>query len=79
MKLTFNQLVRVHSLILEAPETDRSTGPASVRLFVNEPNADFEAAESERPVQELTLTDEHRAGKPLELRCDVACVRVLAC
>jgi hypothetical protein len=59
IKLTFNQLMRVHSLILEAPHDDRSRGPASVRLFVNAPNADFDAAESERPVQ-ARLQPEHR-------------------
>jgi len=66
--LTFNQLVRVHSLIIEAPEEERFKAPSSIRVFVNKPTLDFDAAEQEKPVQELTLNAGHAAGDAIELR-----------
>eukprot|EP00959_Pyramimonas_sp_CCMP1952_P085893 1796690-Pyramimonas_sp.AAC.1 len=68
MHITFGQLVRVHSLVLTPTPEDKSKGPQSIKLFVNKPTLDFDAAEQEAPVQEIELTADHLNGSPIELR-----------
>mmetsp|Transcript_29343 Transcript_29343/g.64108 ORF Transcript_29343/g.64108 Transcript_29343/m.64108 type:complete len:138 (-) Transcript_29343:197-610(-) len=68
MHITFGQLVRVHSLVLTPSPEDKTKGPESIKLFVNKPTLDFDAAEQEAAVQEIKLTADHLNGTPIELR-----------
>jgi len=65
--VTFNQTVRLHSLILDAPA---DTGPATVKIFANQvAPPDFDACEVALPVQQLELTADDLTGKaPIPLK-----------
>lgn len=53
LSVTFNQLVKIHSLKIRAPPL---LGPKEIKLFINQPRTiDFDMAESMNCVQELTL------------------------
>jgi len=54
LSLSFNQVVKVHSIKLKAPS---DKGPKQVRIFINQPNTlDFDKADSMAAAQELLLT-----------------------
>lgn len=52
LSVTFNQLVKIHSLKFKAPP---HLGPKEIKLFINQPRTiDFDMAESMTSVQDLT-------------------------
>lgn len=52
LSITFNQLVKIHSLKFKAPA---QLGPKEIKLLINQPRTiDFDQAESMTSVQELT-------------------------
>lgn len=53
--IPFTQRVRLHSLLINAPDDGRA--PATVKLYINEPNMDFTSVEDTDAVQELTFTE----------------------
>jgi len=53
--LPFNVPVKIHSIIVEGPE---SQAPAHIKLFLNKRSFDFSDAETLPPVQEFDLTKE---------------------
>ncbi|XP_068153473.1 thioredoxin-like protein 1 [Drosophila tropicalis] len=67
MSITFNQVVKIHSLKFKAPV---KLGPKDVKLFINQPRTiDFEMAESMSSVQDLTLAQKDLdQGQPINLR-----------
>lgn len=51
LSITFNQVVKIHSIKFKAPET---LGPKNVKLFINQPRTvDFDMAESFTSIQDL--------------------------
>ncbi|XP_017479593.1 PREDICTED: thioredoxin-like protein 1 [Rhagoletis zephyria] len=67
LSVTFNQLVKIHSLKFKAPP---HLGPKEIKLFINQPRTiDFDMAESMTSVQDLTLEPkELESGQPVSLR-----------
>ncbi|KAM7534502.1 hypothetical protein Aperf_G00000106954 [Anoplocephala perfoliata] len=65
--LTFNQLVKLHSLRITAPE---DSGPKNIKLFTNQlTTPDFDACESATAVQAFTLTPQHlKASSLIQLK-----------
>jgi thiol-disulfide isomerase/thioredoxin len=65
--ITFNQNVKLHSLVVRAPE---NSGPKTIKLFANAMHGlDFDSAEKKEPTQALTLTAEDvQEGKPVALK-----------
>jgi len=59
MTLTFQQPVRIHSLLIQGP--DNGQAPKTVKLFINTTSMDFDGAESGKSVQEFELTAESTA------------------
>jgi len=56
MSLSFNQAVKVHSLIFKGPE---DKGPKTIKVFINQPSSlDFDKAEGYEATQQLDLTPE---------------------
>lgn len=52
LSVTFNQLVKIHSLKFKAPP---QLGPKEIKIFINQPRTiDFDQAESMTSVQDLT-------------------------
>jgi hypothetical protein len=50
--ITFNQNVKLHSLVVRAPE---NSGPKTIKLFANAMHGlDFDSAEKKEPTQALT-------------------------
>jgi len=70
LNVTFNQAVRVRSIILQCNDDDRA--PKVIKLFTNKPSLGFEDAEdAEEPeaAQVVELSSEViKAGKPVPLR-----------
>ncbi|XP_053954584.1 thioredoxin-like protein 1 [Anastrepha ludens] len=67
LSVTFNQLVKIHSLKFKAPP---HLGPKEIKLFINQPRTiDFDMAESMTSVQNLTLEPkELENGQQINLR-----------
>jgi thiol-disulfide isomerase/thioredoxin len=67
ISVTFNQLVKIHSLKIKAPP---ALGPKEIKLFINQPTTiDFDKAEGMKAVQELTVdAKDLEAGNPINLR-----------
>ncbi|TMW52794.1 hypothetical protein DOY81_002128 [Sarcophaga bullata] len=67
LSITFNQLVKIHSLKFKAPA---QLGPKDIKLFINQPRTiDFDQAESMISVQDLTLDPKDLdKGTPVPLR-----------
>ncbi|CAG0913855.1 unnamed protein product [Notodromas monacha] len=65
--ITFNTHVKLHSILLQAPEEN---GPKVIKLFTNLAlPLDFDSALGSTPTQELTFTPEELvAGKPIQLK-----------
>ncbi|CAM6090073.1 unnamed protein product [Calypogeia fissa] len=63
--IPFNQVVKLHSLIVKAPVED---GPKTVKLFVNRQNMGFGNVNDFPASDVLVLTDEHLQGKPILLK-----------
>eukprot|EP01104_Vermistella_antarctica_P007836 TRINITY_DN1939_c0_g1_i2.p1 TRINITY_DN1939_c0_g1~~TRINITY_DN1939_c0_g1_i2.p1 ORF type:complete len:269 (+),score=69.32 TRINITY_DN1939_c0_g1_i2:129-935(+) len=53
ISIAFNQSVKIHSLYILSPDTDRA--PRNVKLFVARPSLDFGAVEDENAIQALDL------------------------
>lgn len=52
LSITFNQVVKIHSLKIKAPA---HLGPKEIKLFINQPRTvDFDMAEACSSVQDLT-------------------------
>ncbi|XP_017881940.1 thioredoxin-like protein 1 [Ceratina calcarata] len=66
ISISFSQAVKVHSLKIKAKEN----GPKNIKLYINQPRTiDFDMADSNTSVQDLTLTKEDVAeGNPVSLR-----------
>lgn len=66
ISIAFSQAVKVHSLKIKAKEN----GPKSIKLYINQPRTiDFDMADSNTSVQDLTLSKEDVAeGNPIPLR-----------
>ncbi len=60
--LAFNRAVKVHSLIVAAPE-HASQAPKTIKLFANKPHMGFDDATSLAPTQVLELTPEQVGEK----------------
>lgn len=66
INITFNQLVKLHSLKIKAPA---DKGPKSLKLFINQPRTmDFDQVTSTSSVQELELTPSDLEGNPVPLK-----------
>ncbi|KAL2622741.1 hypothetical protein R1flu_002946 [Riccia fluitans] len=65
MYIPFNQVVKLHSLIIRAPAEE---GPKTIRLFANRQNMGFGNVGDFPPSDVLTLTPEHLQGKPVLLK-----------
>jgi len=66
LHITFNQIVKIHSIAIEAPEEN---GPKTVKLFVNRPAIDFNDAKNNEAVQTLEFEKKNLTeGAPVELR-----------
>ncbi|XP_073843878.1 thioredoxin-like [Musca autumnalis] len=67
LSVTFNQLVKIHSLKFKAPP---QLGPKEIKIFINQPRTiDFDQAESMTSVQDLTLDPKDlEKGTPVNLR-----------
>lgn len=66
ISITFSQAVKVHSLKIKAPA---DKGPKNLKLFINQPRTiDFDMADSNTSVQDLTLSAKDLEGDPVELR-----------
>jgi len=66
LSLSFNQMVKVHSIKLKAPG---DKGPKHVRIFMNQPTTlDFDKADSMTATQELTLTPDQLDESSILLR-----------
>ncbi|EUB57097.1 Thioredoxin-like protein 1 [Echinococcus granulosus] len=65
--LTFNQLVKLHSLRITGPE---DSGPKNIKIFTNQTTTpDFDACEDAAPVQAFTLTPSHlKASSLIQLK-----------
>lgn len=63
LNVAFNQVVKIHSLRIEAPE---DKGPKTIKLFVNLPSTpDFDYCEREAGEQSFTLTPQQLTGQDL--------------
>ncbi|EAA11972.3 AGAP005462-PA [Anopheles gambiae str. PEST] len=67
ISITFNQVVKLHSLKIKAPPTH---GPKHVKLFINQPRTlDFDMADSYVSVQDLEIDPKDlETGNPTKLR-----------
>jgi len=67
ISLSFNQAVKVHSLMFKGPE---DKGPKTVKIFINQPSTlDFDKAEGYEPTQLIDLSTEDLAeGNVVNLR-----------
>ncbi|XP_011494907.1 PREDICTED: thioredoxin-like protein 1 [Ceratosolen solmsi marchali] len=67
ISISFTQAVKVHSLKIKAPV---NKGPKNLKLFINQPRTiDFDMADSNTSVQDLTLTTKDiEEGNPVQLR-----------
>ncbi|XP_057321385.1 thioredoxin-like protein 1 [Microplitis mediator] len=67
ISITFRQAVKIHSLAIKAPA---DKGPKNLKLFINQPRTiDFDMADSNTSVQDLTLTPKDiEEGNPVALR-----------
>ncbi|CAL7933056.1 unnamed protein product [Xylocopa violacea] len=67
LSIAFLQAVKVHSLKIKAP---KDKGPKNIRLYINQPRTiDFDMADSNTSVQDLTLSAEDiEEGNPVPLR-----------
>lgn len=67
ISIAFLQAVKVHSLKIKAP---KDKGPKNIRLYINQPRTiDFDMADSNTSVQDLTLSAEDlEEGNPIPLR-----------
>lgn len=66
ISVAFNQAIKLHSLKIKAPS---DKGPKNIKIFINQPRTlDFDAADSNQPVQELELKPEDLNGTPINLR-----------
>lgn len=66
ISVAFNQAIKLHSLKIKAPS---DKGPKVLKIFINQPRTlDFDAADSNQPVQELDLKPEDLNGSPINLR-----------
>lgn len=66
INITFNQLVKLHSLKIKAPA---DKGPKSLKLFINQPRTmDFDQVTSTSSVQDLELTPSDLEGNPVPLK-----------
>eukprot|EP00966_Prymnesium_polylepis_P283310 6546179-Prymnesium_polylepis.1 len=63
--VVFKSQVRLHSLLLAAPEDGR--GPKKLKFFANRDNLDFESAEDAKADHELDFDDSSSYGQRLEL------------
>jgi len=64
LTLSFNQAVKVHSLKIRAPND--GTGPKTIKIFVNQPNAvDFDQGERMEAQQKLVLEESDITGEKL--------------
>lgn len=64
LSLSFNQSVKVHSLKIRAPND--GTGPKTIKIFVNQPNAvDFDQGERMEGQQKLVLEESDITGEKL--------------
>ncbi|BBN13567.1 hypothetical protein MPTK1_6g04670 [Marchantia polymorpha subsp. ruderalis] len=63
--IPFNQVVKLHSLIIRAPAEE---GPKTVKLFANRQNMGFGNVGDFPPSDVLTLTPEQLQGKPVLLK-----------
>ncbi|XP_035910697.1 thioredoxin-like protein 1 [Anopheles stephensi] len=67
VSITFNQVVKLHSLKIKAPPTH---GPKNIKLFINQPRTlDFDMADSYVSVQDLEVDPKDlETGNPIKLR-----------
>uniref|UniRef100_U5EV95 Putative thioredoxin-like protein n=1 Tax=Corethrella appendiculata TaxID=1370023 RepID=U5EV95_9DIPT len=66
ISITFNQSVKISALKIKAPE---QYGPKNLKLFINQPRTlDFDQAESNTSVQDLTVERKDLDGTPIKLR-----------
>jgi len=67
ISLSFNQAVKVHSLMIKGPE---DKGPKTVKVFINQPSTlDFDKAEGYEPTQQVDLSKEDvTEGNAVNLR-----------
>lgn len=66
INITFNQLVKLHSLKIQAPA---DKGPKVVKIFINQPRTlDFDQAAGNLSVQDLELTPSDLEGNPIPLK-----------
>ncbi|XP_026728704.1 thioredoxin-like protein 1 [Trichoplusia ni] len=66
INITFNQLVKLHSLKIKAPS---DKGPKSVKVFINQPRTlDFDQAAGNMSVQDLDFTTSDLEGNPVPLK-----------
>merc|ERR1711892_341057 len=66
LSLAFNQVVKVHSIKINAPSTK---GPKTIRIFKNQPRTlDFSQAESMTSIQDLELSGSQLEGKEIPLK-----------
>jgi len=67
ISLSFNQAVKVHSLLFRGPE---EKGPKTVKIFINQPSTlDFDKAEGYEPTQQIDLSaDDLKEGNVINLR-----------
>ncbi|CAK1599469.1 unnamed protein product [Parnassius mnemosyne] len=66
INITFNQLVKIHSLKIKAPA---DKGPKFLKLFINQPRTlDFDQATGNISVQDLELSPSDLEGNPVPLK-----------
>uniref|UniRef100_A0A7S4PAX8 PITH domain-containing protein n=1 Tax=Guillardia theta TaxID=55529 RepID=A0A7S4PAX8_GUITH len=68
LHIAFQQIVKIHSIVIYTCQKHRAVGPKKIALFVNKPHLDFSSCESEKTSQEMELTDDLLDGRPLELK-----------
>ncbi|XP_065841460.1 thioredoxin-like protein 1 [Oscarella lobularis] len=62
--VAFNQPVKIHSLKMYT--ANLQTAPKTLRIFINQPSTlDFDSAERNKAIQEITLAPEHLSGSKL--------------
>eukprot|EP00397_Hematodinium_sp_SG-2012_P035076 GEMP01037691.1.p1 GENE.GEMP01037691.1~~GEMP01037691.1.p1 ORF type:complete len:164 (+),score=31.06 GEMP01037691.1:67-558(+) len=67
VRLTFQSPVKLSGIIIRAPDNDEA--PQVVKIFQNKIHLGFQDAESDEPVQILSLEPEMLSGeKPIQLR-----------
>jgi len=66
LNISFNQIVKLNSIIIEAPEDE---GPKRVKLFVNNLKLDFETLRDAECTQIVDFEKKHLTeGLPMELK-----------